>query len=54
MAWEDEDLISHLWASVMECSPIKDKLPVSEYSLQNSFCRALNGIWCIDSLLPIG
>lgn len=36
MAWEDKDPICHSWASVIEYSPIKDELPVSKYSLQNS------------------
>lgn len=36
MAWEDEALISHSWVSVIECSPIKDELSVSESSLQSS------------------
>lgn len=35
-AWEDEELISHSWVSLIECPPIKDELFVSEYSLQNS------------------
>lgn len=36
MAWADEDPTSRSSPSVIECSPIKDELPVSEYSLQNS------------------
>lgn len=36
MALEDKDSICHSWASMIEYSPIKDELPVSEDSLQNS------------------
>lgn len=36
MAWEDEGPISLSWASMIKCSPLKDELPFSEYSLQNS------------------
>lgn len=54
MAREDVDLALRSRAVVMECSPVKDELRIAGHSSQASSCRALDGIWCIESLLPKG